>query len=696
MSAVAVILALAAQLGGAVAADATDAVNDPVAATRTALHEAMAQVATQPRAPLIARETFLRKQSIGDVRLSPDGRHLSFLRHGDGGIDVMVQDVASGAQTRIAAGLQSAETAWSGDGRRLWLADEQGLAVMESADLDPKRVLKWDTRRKQRLWKVDARAPQWALIHERVESLGAERHRYLSVDARGQTRLLLEADWPLRSALLDADGELAFTAAFDGPQFDTVVSQHTDEGPRELLRCPGIEECTLVGYDRARPTLWVLTQHDEDQLALRRWRPESDWETVHRDPAGIADADELLWSAAREDWLAIAYHDGRRRWHGNDGGTRAVLAALERHLPEANLQLSTTRDGSLWLVRAQQADLLEDRHFLYRPEHDALQPLFARETAASAAAPASATPAASAPPPGAAMLPLSYRASDGLLLHGYVSLPSGIDPGAAPLVAWLHGGPISHIDDEYNGGIQLLVNRGCAVFVPNFRASTGYGLDYVLAAQGDVGNGRVLADIIEGLDFLLAEGVGDRERQAVMGMSFGGYASLLAISHHPARFCVAFAGTPPTEYGWIKQWQAEHDSEALRLDSAPLSLQFQRMGFPYEDSGWREKMQRESPLAAVAALQAPAYIWAGARDNRVPLKSVVHYVAEARRLDKPLSLLIDPEGGHGPTTALGEEASLYWIELATHRHLGGGLSPVSPELQDFLSRNVRIDIDARR
>ncbi len=288
------------------------------------------------------------------------------------------------------------------------------------------------------------------------------------------------------------------------------------------------------------------------------------------------------------------------------------------------------------------------------------------------------------------MHPVSYRARDGMLLHGYVLLPPGIAPAKAPLVAWLHGGPIAREFDEYNGAMQLLANRGYAVFVPNFRASAGYGLNYILSAKGDVGNGRVLADIIDGMDFLLAEGVGDRRKQAVMGMSFGGYASLLAISHHPSRFRFAFAGAPPTEYGWIKQWQADND-EAIRGEGPPVSLQFTQLGFRYKDPAWREKMRRESPLALVSALRAPAYIWAGARDDRVPLKSVVHYVGAARRLGKPLTLLIDPDAGHTPGTQLGTEASLYMIELAAHRHFGGGLSPVSPELATFLRRNVRMD-----
>ena len=682
LSRIAVVVVLVVLPGGS---RTTAQLSDPVRATRDALQEAKTQAANQPRASLHARETYLRRAEIIDVRLAPDGRYLSFLRRGEKGIDVMLQDVTTGVQARVASGLQRVETAWSGDGSRVWFADEQGLAVVESADLSTKRIFKWDARRSPRLWTVDQRAPQYAIIREKVVESGAQRYRYLSVDAQGATRLLLETAWPLRSVLLNANGDLAFTAAFDGPGYETVIRQYTVAGPRELLRCGRREEGRLVGYNQAEQTLWLLSRHAEDKLSLRCWREENGrWETIHRDPAGIADANALLWSAAREDWLAIAYHDARRCWYGNDDGTRAILAALEQLLPDANLQFSATTDGRLWLVQAQRGDLSLDRYYLYQPEENRLQPLFA-----------SAVDTPSGPPPGVAMHPICYRASDGMLLHGYVLLPSGVAPAKAPLIAWLHGGPISRMYDEYNGGIQLLVNRGYAVFVPNFRVSTGYGLEYVLAANGDVGNGRVLADIIDGLDFLLTEGIGDSDRQAVMGMSFGGYASLLAISHHPARFRFAFAGAPPTEYGWIKQWQAENDSDVLRPEGPPLSLLFPLLGFPYEDAAWREKMQRESPLAALPALQAPAYIWAGARDDRVPLKSIVHYVGEARRLGKPLCLLIDPDAGHTPESELGTEASLYLIEIAAHRHLRGGLSPVPPALRSFLDRNVRIDTDTR-
>ncbi len=647
-------------------------------ATAQDLQKAKAQAVRAPRAALVTREALMRRQDVVDVRLSPDGRHLSFVRRDEKGLDVVVQSMASGAQKRVIAGLQRAETAWSGDGTLLWVADEQGLAVVESARLTARRVLKWDVRSSQRFWSADPRATQHAIIRENG-TVPQKRHRYLTVDARGQQRLLLEAALPVRSLLLNANGALAYVAALDGARYQTVVRDYTSTKPREMVRCSTLEDCRLIGYNAAQKTVWLLAQYGSDKLELRRWRQGSArWETVHRDPGNIADADEVLWNSAREDWWGIAYHAGRRRWHGNTTGDRALLSDLQRRLPSANLDLSAARDGRTILVRAQQADQAHDRYYLYRAGQNQLQPLFARDVANA--------------PRGAPMHPIRYRARDGMQVHGYVLLPSGIPAAKAPLIAWVHGGPIARMYDRYDVALQLLVNRGYAVFVPNFRGSTGYGLKYTMAANGDVGNGRVLGDVIDGMDYLLAQGIGDRNRQAVMGMSFGGYASLLALTHHPARFRFAFAAAPPTEYGWIKQWQAEHDSESLRAEGPPLSLQFPLLGFRYNDAAWRGKMRRESPLANVQRLQAPAYVWAGTHDDHVPLKSIVNYVSTARRLDKRLNLIIDPAGGHVPQTRLGSEALLYQIELAAHRHFGGPLSPASPELMAFLRRAVRADI----
>ncbi|MGH8108375.1 MAG: alpha/beta fold hydrolase [Arenimonas sp.] len=657
--------------------------NDQLESSRIALRKASQLAINQAKAPMIGRETLLQRPVIANVGLSPDGRYLSFLRRNEQGFDLWLQEVENGMRFRLLADVRGAEQRWSGDGSRLWMADELGLAVIEPATHKAKRILKWNAARKQSFVGVDKRAPAYALMTERIEQNHALRYRYLLVDVTGKTRLLHEAALPLRKLLLRKDGSLVFTAAFDGANYDTVIRRYNKQGVSELARCHGIEVCELVGYGRQENVLWMLAQRGEDKTVLQRWQAgQPDWKTVHRDPANIADAEGLIWNNSQNDWQAIAYYGAKRRWHGNSAEMKADLASLQKHLPDANLQLTQANDRRVWLVDAEQSNWPLSRHFLYEPGKDKLRPLFSKDDATIRFPPSHQLTTAQ---------PVSWRARDGMVLHGYVYLPQGVALGKAPLIAWLHGGPVARLYDDYDPRLQLLTNRGYAVFLPNFRISNGYGLRYLRAANGDVGNGRVLSDVIDGLDFLLAQGIGDRNRQAVVGHSFGGYASLLAASHYPQRFRFAFAGAPPTDYGWMKQWQAEHDSESLHGDGPPLALSLPQHGLPYADAAWRQKMKRESPLNSVSKLRTPIYIWAGGKDDHVPIKSIANYASEARRHGKTLALLIDPDAGHTPAQALGSEAWVFMLESVADRHFGGGLTPASPELDTFLRKHLLID-----
>ncbi len=522
-------------------------------------------------------------------------------------------------------------------------------------------------------------------MYERLSADTSKPHRYLTVDTNGKVAELFAGKWPIRSVTLRADGGWAFVAAYEGDSYDTVIRRHDDAGVRELMRCTGIERCDVLASDAEQQSLWVLSQHGVSHAAVQRWHARSgQWETVHRDPSVVADADSVMLTADAKDWQAIAYYRDHRHWYGRDTTVNARLRALHARLVGANLALSSSLDGRVWLVRSHQSNRSVDRHYLYYPQRDELQPIFAAdEIAPSELSPESLVVAS----------PISWRASDGMLLHGYVYLPHGVVLKKAPLIAWLHGGPVARNDDRFDPRIQMLTNRGYAVFAPDFRASSGYGLDYTLSAKGDVGNGRVLADIIDGLDFLLAQGIGDRAKQAVVGHSFGGYASLLAVSHYPDRFRFAFAGAPPTDYGWIKQWQAEHDSESIRGNGPPVSVQFVHHRMDPNDAKWRERMRSESPLQNVSKVAGKIYLWAGAQDDHVPLKSIASYATEAVRLGKKVALVIDPDSLHAPRKPLNSEAWMYLLERAADQQFGGGTTPPSSELRDFVRRNRRIDTD---
>ena len=100
----------------------------------------------------------------------------------------------------------------------------------------------------------------------------------------------------------------------------------------------------------------------------------------------------------------------------------------------------------------------------------------------------------------------------------------------------------------------MLANRGYVVYEPNFRGSTGFGRAYMRAGKGDFGNGRVQQDIVEGVRFLAAQGIGDASRAGIVGASFGGYSALLGVTFQPELFRVGVAAVPPADLGWVLRW----------------------------------------------------------------------------------------------------------------------------------------------
>jgi dipeptidyl aminopeptidase/acylaminoacyl peptidase len=252
----------------------------------------------------------------------------------------------------------------------------------------------------------------------------------------------------------------------------------------------------------------------------------------------------------------------------------------------------------------------------------------------------------------------------------------------------LHGGPYNRSNGEYDVAAQLLVNRGYIVFEPNFRASTGLGVRYLTAAKGNFGRHGVLDDIISGLDHLIANGIGDSDQQAVIGHSFGGYASLLAVTHHPDRFAFAVPLAAPVDFAWTMAEIAVEGGSALSADGPPIEIVLTGHGVPYRDPAWHERMHRDAPLAHAAKLRTPVYLWAGARDDRVAVESLVRYVADASAASRPV-LLIDPDAGHSPRDRSNREALAWLIEASANAHFGGGVSPPSSSLKRFLQKNLR-------
>ena len=124
---------------------------------------------------------------------------------------------------------------------------------------------------------------------------------------------------------------------------------------------------------------------------------------------------------------------------------------------------------------------------------------------------------------------LQYTASDGMKMEGVLTLPPGAMAKNLPALVLVHGGPAAHDVAGFDWIAQALASRGYAVFQPNFRGSTGYGVAFELAGHGEWGR-KMQTDISDGLAEIVRQGIVDPKRVCIMGGSYGGYAALAGVT----------------------------------------------------------------------------------------------------------------------------------------------------------------------
>ena len=140
------------------------------------------------------------------------------------------------------------------------------------------------------------------------------------------------------------------------------------------------------------------------------------------------------------------------------------------------------------------------------------------------------------------MHPQEIKSRDGLTLVSYLSLPKDVDAGGGiraarpvPMVLLVHGGPWARDGYGYNSYHQWLANRGYAVLSVNFRGSTGFGKGFI--SKGDLEWGRKMHDdLLDAVDWAVKNGITTRDKVAIMGGSYGGYATLAGMTFTPTTF----------------------------------------------------------------------------------------------------------------------------------------------------------------
>ncbi|MFT3868580.1 MAG: S9 family peptidase [Nibricoccus sp.] len=356
-----------------------------------------------------------------------------------------------------------------------------------------------------------------------------------------------------------------------------------------------------------------------------------------------------IWSDHRKAIVGYAYmgEGPGVRWFDEEYARRmAIIDALRPGV--FNLPVSTSEDDTRMLIFSY-SDRNPGAYYLYTPKDQKLEGLFRTRPWIK-------------PEQMAPMNPMSYTARDGLVIHGYLTVPLGQKPRNLPLVVMPHGGPWVRDAWEFDPLVQMLANRGYAVLQMNYRGSAGYGTEFSNKGKKQVG-GDIQNDIEDATRWAIAKKVADPKRIAIVGASYGGYSALYGLgkSSDLYRCGISICG--------VSDWLSIFKSVSEDEDKLAREHWTEQIGNPTTDS---DQLKAISPLYFADKIVAPLLIIHGKDDRTVPYKQAKKMAAALEALGRPPQTLFLSDEGHGFRKERSLLQEYKTIEAFLAKHLGPG------------------------
>ena len=614
---------------------------------------------------MIPREKLFGNPQRSTPRISPDGRHLAFRAPKDGVMNVWVAEVGDIANARAVTEDRStgiSQYFWAFTNRHiLFLQDDDGdenyhlysvnIETMETLDLTPVADIR------ALVVGVEAEFPTRVLvgINDRDQHF---LHDVYQVDITSGEREMEVLNPGFAGFVADGQYSVRLGIGFT-PDAEMQVFKHAPEteGKWEPLATIGSEDVLTtspIGFDKSGENLFMIDSRGRDKAGLVRWNLESgETELLFSDPR--ADVSGVLAHPTEKHIQAVSSTYLRTEWHVLDDSIAADLEYLQS-VTDGELDVSSrSQDDNLWTVSYLKDDGPVE-FYLYNRREKKAEFLFSHRPELSEL-------------PLVKMHPEVIPSRDGLEMVSYLSLPKSSDPDgdgrpdrALPMVLLVHGGPWARDDWGFDPLHQLFANRGYAVLAVNYRGSTGFGKGFINAANREWA-GKMHDDLLDAVEWAVGEGIAERDKVAIAGGSYGGYATLVGLTFTPDTFACGVDIVGPSSIVTLLQ-----DPPPYWQPLMPMMKQ--RVG-DWETEAGREFLDSRSPLFKCKEITKPLLIGQGANDPRVKQSESDQIVAAMNEGNIPVTYMLFPEEGHGFARPENNQAFFAVTEAFLARHLGG-------------------------
>ena len=608
--------------------------------------------------PLIPREILFGNPERLNPQISPDGKYLAYLAPDEHNVlQVWVRTVGQQDDKQLTSAKKRGIPfyAWPYDGEHIGYAQDtdgdenwhQYIVNLKSGivrDLTPFQGIQ------TRFVAADPHFPDHWLIALNLKD--RRTHDVYRMDLKTGA-IELDTENPGNVVRWTADRQFkvrAATATMPDGGSDLLVREATDQPWKTMRHWGPDDQGRPVSFSADGQTLYIVGSHDANTVRLLALDVATGVETVMAEDHQYDVGNVFIHPTTRVP-QAVSFNRDKLAWQVLDHSVAADFEAIAKLRKGQFTVSSRTLDDHTWLIsyttddgpvyyyaydrRAQTSTLL----FSHRPKLEGL---------------------ALAP-----MQPISYQARDGLTIHGYLTTPVGIPAQAVPTVLLVHGGPWARDTWGYSSTVQWLANRGYAVLQVNFRGSTGYGKPFLNAGNREWA-GKMHDDLIDGVNWMVQHGIADPKKVAIMGTSYGGYATLVGLTFTPEVFV---AGVDLVGISNLVTW-----FKSIPPYWAPYKAMFvRRVG----DSDKEEEfLKSRSPLFFVDRIKVPLLIGQGANDVRVAQAESDQIVAALRQVNKPVEYVVYTDEGHGLARPENRLHFFAKVEAFLAKYVGGRFEPL--------------------
>jgi dipeptidyl aminopeptidase/acylaminoacyl peptidase len=422
---------------------------------------------------------------------------------------------------------------------------------------------------------------------------------------------------------------------------------------KELLTCDADESLEISGLVTQGDLIFIITNAGEDVEFTRLETINfitGERLVVGEDPQRVSDFCDSIFDQEMRGVLASRFYREKSEYVWSSLKHENAFKTLRALLPDGDLRVSdNSKSGNQWIVTLTR-DTQPDTEYFYDTETQNLVQLGCHATS---------IPDESL----GRMKCIRYQTRDCSTITGYLTLPPGAQKSNLPVVVFPHGGPNKRNYWGYDPRVQFFASRGFAVFQPNFRGSSGFGKKFQNAGNRQWGRGVMQDDLSDGVKWLIAQGIADPERIAIVGGSYGGFAALAGITFTPDlyRCGVSLFGAsnlPDFVRNIPETWKPFYGDITVKIGNPDCPADERRM------SG-------QSPVHFTEQIRAPVMVYHGAQDKIVHRSQSDRFVAACRKDRIIVDYLIAEDEGHGFTNPLNEQAVYLAIERFLAKHMGG-------------------------